>query len=131
MTGDASIAPVLTLEAREVTRVNGSWRVRWRIGNTGGGHVRLVAMRAPHGRFHADPEDLSIVVADTAAIEQTLRIEAAPGEEVEGVAVVFMAVVERQTWRALFRVRVLMRADGTPAPIVEGVVTEHLGPGEV
>ena len=131
MTDGGGRRPALRLEAREVTRVNGSWRVRWRVTNEGTEPVRLVAVRAPHGRFRSDPVDLSVVVAEAGAVDQTLRVEAAPGEEIENAFVIFIAVIERQTWRVLFRVRVRMRDDGTPAPIVEAMTTHRVGFSEV
>jgi hypothetical protein len=119
--------PVLRLEARDAIRVNGSWRVRWRVTNVGNEHVRLVAVRAPHSRFRADPTDLNLVIVETVGVEQTLRVEAAPGEEIENAFVIFVVVKEKQTWRVLFRVRVHMGADGTPAPIVEAMSTHRVG----
>ncbi len=119
--------PVLRLEAREAVRVNGSWRVRWRVTNVDSGHVRLVAVRAPHSRFRSDPEDLNVVVNDNTAVEQTLRVEAAPGEEIENAFVIFVVVKDKETWRVLFRVRVHVGADGTPAPQVEAMSTHRVG----
>ena len=34
--------PILRLEARDAVRVNGAWRIRWRVTNVGSDHVRLV-----------------------------------------------------------------------------------------
>jgi hypothetical protein len=119
--------PVLRLEARDAVRVNGSWRVRWRVTNIGSEHVRLVAVRAPHSRFRSDPVDLNVVAVESVNVEQTLRIEAAPGEEVENAFVIFVVVKDRETWRVLFRVRVRMGADGTPAPVVEATSTHRVG----
>ena len=124
-------APVLKLEPRDATRVNGSWRVRWRVTNIGVEHVRLVAVRAPHSRFRSDPADLNVVVADSATVDQTLRVEAAPGEEVENAFVIFVAVKEKETWRVLFRVRVHVSEDGTPQPSVEAMSTHRVGFSEV
>jgi len=123
--------PVLRLEARDAVRVNGSWRVRWRVTNVGADHVRLVAVRAPHSRFRSDPADLDIVVAETATVEQTLRVEAAPGEDIENAFVIFVAVKDKETWRVLFRVRVHVGEDGTPAPLVEAMSTHRVGFSEV
>ena len=120
-------APVLKLEPREALRVNGSWRVRWRVTNVGDDHIRLVAVRAPHSRFRSDPVDLNIVVTDNAVIDQTLRIEAAPGEEIENAFVIFVVVKDKETWRVLFRVRVRMDAEGMPAPTVEATSTHRVG----
>jgi hypothetical protein len=124
-------APDLRLEAREASRVNGSWRVRWRLTNSGAEHVRLVAVRAPHSRFRADPIDLNVVVIDGATVEQALRVEAAPGEEIENAFVIFVAVIGPETWRVLFRVRVRVDAEGTPTPEVEAVSTHRVGFSEV
>ena len=124
-------APVLKLEPREASRANGSWRVRWRVTNVGSEHVRLVAVRAPHSRFRADSTDLNVVVVESATVDQTLRIEAAPGEEIENAFVIFVAVKEKETWRVLFRVRVRMAEDGTPAPVVEAMSTHRVGFTEV
>src|SRR5712692_1271670 len=119
--------PALRLEARDAVRVNGSWRVRWRVTNAGTDHVRLVAVRAPHSRFRSDPVDLNVVAVESVNVEQTLRIEAAPGEEVENAFVIFVGVTDDETWRVLFRVRVRMGADGTPAPQVEAASTHRVG----
>lgn len=119
--------PVLRLEARDAVRVNGSWRVRWRVSNSGTDHVRLVAVRAPHSRFRAEPSDLNVVVVESAVIEQTLRVEAAPGEEIENAFVIFVAVKDHETWRVLFRVRIHLAADGTPEPVVEAMSTHRVG----
>ena len=119
--------PVLRLEARDAVRVNGSWRVRWRVTNADSEHVRLVAVRAPHSRFRSDPVDLNVVVSDNAAVEQTLRIEAAPGEEIENAFVIFVAVKDKETWRVLFRIRVRMDAEGVPSPVVEAMSTHRVG----
>ena len=44
---------------------------------------------------------------------------------------IFVAVKEHETWRVLFRVRVRMSADGTPAPVVEAMSTHRVGFTEV
>ena len=95
--------------------------------NVDSDHVRLVAVRAPHSRFRADSEDLNLVVSDSAAVEQTLRIEAAPGEEIENAFVVFVVVKDKETWRVLFRIRVRMNNEGIPSPVVEAMSTHRVG----
>lgn len=124
-------APALQLELRDVTRVNSTWHVRWRVTNSGDEHVRLVAVRAPHSRFRSDPVDLNTVVADAATVEHTVRVEAAPGEDVENAFVIFVVVCAKETWRVLFRVRVHMGADGAPAIIVESSSSHPVGFSEV
>jgi hypothetical protein len=86
-----------------------------------------VAVRAPHSRFRSDSADLNVVVVEAAGIEQTLRVEAAPGEEIENAFVIFVVVKDHETWRVLFRVRVHVGSDGTPAPVVEAMSTHRVG----
>ncbi len=131
MRSGAEFVPMLGLEPRDVTRVNGAWRIRWRVTNAGDEHVRLVAMRAPHGRFRSDPVDLNTVVAESTTVEHMVRIEAAPGEDVEDAFVIFVVVLGKGTWRVLFRVRVHMSADGVPAPVVEASSAHRVGFSEV
>lgn len=119
--------PALRLEARDVVRVNGSWRIRWRVANDGPDHARLVAIRAPHSRFRSEPIDLNVVVVESAIVDQTLRVAAAPGEEVPDASVVLVAVSDRETWRVAFGVRVRVEPDGTPAPLVERVEVQRVG----
>jgi hypothetical protein len=101
--------------------------VRWRVTNVGSDHVRLVAVRAPHSRFCSDTLDLNVVVIETAGIDQTLHVEAAPGEDIENAFVIFVVVKEHETWRVLFRARVHVGSDGTPAPAVEAMSTHRVG----
>lgn len=124
-------APALRLELRDVTRMNSTWHVRWRVTNDGGEHVRLAAVRAPHSRFRSDPVDLNTVVADTATVEHSVRVEAAPGEDVENAFVIFVVVHGRETWRVLFRVRIHLGADGSPTIAVESSTAHPVGFSEV
>lgn len=119
--------PNLRLEARDTVRVNGSWRVRWRVTNADSDHIRLVAIRAPHSRFRSEPVDLNVVVTESVVIDQTLRIEAAPGEEIADALVTFVVVSEHETWRVLFRVRVRIGEDGAPSPLVEAMSAHRVG----
>jgi len=124
-------APVLRLEPRDATRADGAWRVRWRVTNVGSDHVRLLAVRAPHSRFRADPTDLNALVTESVSVEQTLRIEGAPGEDIDNAFVIFVVMHDKETWRVLFRVRVHLGQDGTPAPVVEAMSTHRIGFSEV
>jgi len=101
--------------------------VRWRVTNVGSEHVRLVAVRAPHSRFTADPSDLNVLVVESATVEHSVRVQAAPGEDIENAFVIFVVVKERETWRVLFRVRVHVGVDGTPSPVVEAMSSHRVG----
>lgn len=120
-------APRLRLEPVEATRTNGTWRTWWRVTNEGGGEVRLLSIRAPHARFRAEPADLDLAVTTAARVEMKVRVEAAPGEEVENAFVILIARHERETWRLMFRVRVGLDESGTPRPVVESLTSHRVG----
>ncbi len=124
-------APELRLEAREAMRVGGVWRVQWRVTNLGGDHVRLVAVRAPHPSFRSEPLELNALVVESASFEQAVLVAAEPGAVIENAFVIFVAVKDRETWRVLFRLRVHVGADGTPAPLVEAASTHRITLPEV
>ncbi len=121
-------APQLRLEPVEATRATGStWRTWWRVTNETGGEVQLLSVRAPHARFHAEAADLDLAVTATARVEMKVRVEAAPGEEIENAFVILIARREHETWRLMFRVRVRLDDRGTPWPIVEALTTHRVG----
>lgn len=91
--------------------------------------VRLLAVRAPHRRFRSDPVDLNLVVAGSASVDQTVRVEAAPSETIDDANIVFVAVRQRETWRIQFRVSVTVADDGTPSAAVVGRSAERIGFG--
>jgi hypothetical protein len=124
-------APDLRLEAREAMRVDGMWRVQWRVTNAGGDHVRLLAVRAPHPAFRSEPQELNALVIESASFEQAVSVEGEPGADIENAFVIFVAVKDRETWRVLFRVRVHLGPDGTPAPQVEAASTHRIALPEV
>jgi len=119
--------PKLRLEPVEATRTNGTWRTWWRVTNEGGGEVRLLSIRAPHARFRAEPADLDVMVATAARVEMKVRVEAAPGEEIENAFVILIARREHETWRLMFRVRIRLDDRGSPWPIVEALTTHRVG----
>ena len=118
---------MIALETLDVTRTGTEWRVRWNVTNTTGDPVRLVSVQAPHGKFHAEPMDLNKMLVETAVVEQVVRVDAAPGEDIENAFVIFLVGSGDQTWRVLFRLRVHIGDDGTPAPGIEAITSHPVG----
>ena len=118
---------MIALETLDVTRTGTEWRVRWNVTNTTGDPVRLVSVQAPHGKFRAEPMDLNKMLAETAVVEQVVRVDAAPGEDIENAFVIFLVGSGDQTWRVLFRLRVHIGDDGTPAPGIEAITSHPVG----
>jgi hypothetical protein len=89
--------------------------------------VRLVAVQAPHSRFRSEPIDLDLTFRQSVDVEQTFRVEAAPGEEIENAFVIFVVETEEERWRVLFRVRVRIEDGGSPSVSVEAMSTHRVG----
>lgn len=119
--------PMIAIEVQDVTRAGTEWRVRWNVTNTTGDPVRLVSVQAPHGKFRAEPMDLNKMLVESAVVEQVVRVDAASGEDIENAFVIFLIGSGDQTWRVLFRLRVHIGDDGTPAPVIEAITSHPVG----
>ena len=119
--------PMIAIQMQDVARVGTEWRLRWQVTNTTGDPVRLVSVQAPHGKFRADPMDLNKMLVDTAIVEQVIKVDAAPDEDIENAFVIFLVGSGDQTWRVLFRLRVHTSDDGTPTPAIEATTSHPVG----
>ena len=119
--------PMIAIEMQGAARAGTDWRLRWQVTNTTGDPVRLVSVQAPHGKFCAEPIDLNKVLVESAVVEQVIRVDAAPGEDVENAFLIFLVGSGDQTWRVLFRLRVHIGDDGSPAPVIEAVTSHPVG----
>lgn len=119
--------PMIAIEVQDVTRAGTEWRVRWNVTNTTGDPVRLVSVQAPHGKFRAEPMDLNKMLVESAVVEQVVRVDAASGEDIENAFVIFLIGSGDQTSRVLFRLRVHIGDDGTPAPVIEAITSHPVG----
>ena len=119
--------PMIAIGMQEVARAGTEWRLRWQVTNTSSDPVRLVSVQAPHGKFRAEPMDLNKMLVETAVVEQAVRVDAAPGEDIENAFVIFLVGSGDQTWRVLFRLRVHIGDDGTPAPGIEAITSHPVG----
>lgn len=119
--------PLIAIALQDVARAGADWRLRWAVTNTTSDPLRLVSVQAPHGKFRAEPIDLNKVLVDSAVVEQTARVDARPGEDIENAFVIFLVGSGEQTWRVLFRLRVHINDDGSPAPVIEAVTSHPVG----
>ncbi len=119
--------PLIAIEVLELARAGTEWRLRWQVTNTSSDPVRLVSVQAPHGKFRAEPLALNKMLVETAAVEQIVRVDAARGEDIENAFVIFLVGSGDQTWRVLFRLRVHVSDDGTPAPVIEAITSHPVG----
>ena len=119
--------PLIAIEVQDVAVAGMDWRLRWKVTNASGEPVRLVSVQAPHGKFRAEPMDLNKVLADNAVVEQTVRVDGQPGGDIENAFVIFLVGSGDQTWRVLFRLRVHINDDGSPAPVIEAVTSHPVG----
>jgi hypothetical protein len=118
---------MIAIEMVDVTRAGAEWRIRWLVANTTADPVRLVSVQAPHGKFRSESMDLNKMVVETAVVEQVVRVDATPGQDIENAFVIFLVGSGDQTWRVLFRLRVRVAGDGTPAPAIEAITSHPVG----
>jgi hypothetical protein len=119
--------PLIAIQMEAIARAGTDWRLRWKVTNTSSDPVRLVSVQAPHGKFRAEAIDLNKVLVDSAVVEQTVRVDALPGEDIENAFVIFVVAAGDQTWRVLFRLRVHINEDGSPVPVIEAVTSHPVG----
>jgi hypothetical protein len=119
--------PLIAIQMEAIARAGTDWRLRWKVTNTSSDPVRLVSVQAPHGKFRAEAIDLNKVLVDSAVVEQTVRVDALPGEDLENAFVIFVVAAGDQTWRVLFRLRVHINEDGSPVPVIEAVTSHPVG----
>ena len=119
--------PMIAIAMQDVARAGTEWRLRWQVTNTSSDPVRLVNVHAPHGKFRAEPMELNKTLVETALVEQMVRLDAAPGEDIENAFVIFLVGSGDQTWRVLFRLRVHVSDDGAPAPVIEAITSHPVG----
>jgi hypothetical protein len=118
---------MIAIEMLDVTRAGTEWRLRWQVTNASTDPVRLVSVQAPHGKFRGDLMDLNKMLVETAIVEQLVRVDASPGEDIENAFLIFLVGSDDQTRRVLFRLRVHINDDGTPAPAIEAVTSHPVG----
>ncbi len=107
------------------------WQIGWLIENLGDAPLKILAARAPHGKFRCDEKEFTPPV-DLAAnqrgrIELEVRCSEAEGAEIENAFLLLRVVHAGKAWLILARLRVLMNNDGVPATVTELITTQHVG----
>ena len=107
------------------------WQVAWTIVNLGAAPLKILAARAPHGKFLCEEKEFTPPV-DLAAnqrgrIELEVRCGEPAGAVVENAFLLMRVVHAGKPWLILTRLRVLMNNDGVPATVTELITTQHAG----
>jgi hypothetical protein len=114
--------------AGEATREGEGWRTTWRIVNADPDVVRVVGAIAPHSQFRGEsPLDREIRGNASTQLSLVVRVDGAPGSEIENAFVIVLIQRGDEQWRVLARLRVPLEDDGRPRPRVEAVSVHRVG----
>jgi hypothetical protein len=107
------------------------WQVAWSIVNIGDAPLKILAARAPHGKFRCDEKEFTPPV-DLAAnqrgrIELEVRCGEAEGAEVENAFLILRVLYAGGRWLILARLRVYVAEEGKPVTTSELITAQPVG----
>lgn len=107
------------------------WQVAWSIVNIGDAPLKILAARAPHGKFLCDEKEFTPPV-DLAAnqrgrIELEVRCGEAEGAEVENAFLILRVLYAGGRWLILARLRVYVAEEGKPVTTSELITAQPVG----
>jgi hypothetical protein len=107
------------------------WQVAWSIVNLGAAPLKILAARAPHGKFLCDEKEFTPPV-DLAAnqrgrIELEVRCGEAEGAEVENAFLILRVLYAGLRWLILARLRVYVAEEGKPVTTSELITAQPVG----
>jgi hypothetical protein len=107
------------------------WQVAWTIVNLGDAPLKILAARAPHGKFRCDEKEFTPPV-DLAAnqrgrIELEVRCGEAEGAEIENAFLILRVLYAGGRWLILARLRVYVAEGGKPVTTSELITAQPVG----
>jgi hypothetical protein len=107
------------------------WQVAWTILNLGDAPLKILAARAPHGKFLCEEKEFTPPV-DLAAnqrgrIELEVRCGEAKGAEVENAFLILRVLYAGGRWLILVRLRVYVAEEGKPVTTSELITAQPVG----
>ena len=109
----------------------GHWSVAWRIENLGDGPLKILAARAPHGKFRCEEKEFMPAVDlepnQRGWIELEARCGEPPGTVVENAFLIMRVLWAGSLWLLLVRFRVSVNGEGAPTTMTELITTQPVG----
>ena len=109
----------------------GQWLVEWVVRNLGREPLRLLAARAPHGKFRSDELDLAsmpdLSPDEGTRLQLLVSCDEPDGAVIENAFLILRLLWRDQPWRVFARMRVAIGKDGSPECIIEVVTTHRIG----
>ena len=125
--------PEVRVEQEKVQRGDkpDRWRIAWLVENLGAAPLKILAARAPHGKFLCDEKEFTPPV-DLAAnqrgrIELEVRCGKAEDAEIENAFLILRVLYAGGRWLILARLRVYVNGEGKPATKTESITTQPVG----
>jgi hypothetical protein len=107
------------------------WFLRWRVRNTSGETLCLLAVWLPHGQFKTSEGEIGLdrTIPPQEAIEigLTVACSGSPGAAVENGFLIFRVRWLEELWRVFVRVRVSFGDHGQPTAKTESITCHPVG----
>ena len=107
------------------------WQVRWRIENLGQQPLKIIAARAPHGKFRCEETKFTPAVDlgpnQRGRMELEVRCGEPSGTVVENAFLIMRVLWAGSRWLILVRFRVSVNGEGAPTTMTELITTQPVG----
>ncbi|MGH7767061.1 MAG: hypothetical protein ACREQP_06370 [Candidatus Binatia bacterium] len=125
--------PKVNVEQRATRRgaAPGAWQITWRVENLGGGPLKILAARCPHGKFRCGEKEFSpardLEVEERGEIELQVRCGEPVGSVVENAFLILRVLWAGNPWLILARLRVSVNGEGAPTAATELITSQPVG----
>jgi hypothetical protein len=107
------------------------WRIAWLIENLGAAPLKILAARAPHGKFRCDEKEFTppveLAANQRGRIELKMQCGEAEGAEIENAFLILRVLYADSRWLILARLRVYVAEEGRPVTTSELITAQPVG----
>ena len=113
------------------SRTAGRWSFEWRVQNKTTMAMRLLSVRAPHGKFRADERifapALEIPPKENRDFQLSISCNQAPASIIDNAFLIFAVEWLQQHWRFFVRLQVKISRSGVPETSIESITIQRAG----
>jgi hypothetical protein len=125
--------PSIEVEQVEHSRGENShqWLFKWRVRNETEQAMRLISVRAPHGKFKAEERKLlppaTIAAGDSFILDMAVTCEEPPGTIIENAFLILFVDWQENHWRLFVRLQITVNQQGNPAAATQSITVQRVG----
>jgi hypothetical protein len=128
-------AAELNIDLRQVSLARNAerhlWEVGWEVENRGGGALKILAARLPHGQFRSAEQffrpQLELPAGGQQRFQSAVHCDEPPGLVTENAFVILHCEWRGEAWRIFVRMRIVVKANGEPESATESITTQKVG----